>query len=44
MDVNNPFHKFYAEKKKKINHLSLTDYNKLGETMMQVMNNYLPSE
>ena len=24
--------------------MSVSDYNKLGETMMQVMNNYLPSE
>lgn len=44
IDMNNPFHKFLNGKKKKINQLSLTDYNKLGETMMQVMNNYLPSE
>ena len=43
-DSNSPFQKFLNGKKRKINQLSLSDYNKLGETMMQVMNNYLPSE
>lgn len=31
-------------KKKKLMHMSTQDYNSLGETLMQVMNNYLPSE
>ncbi len=44
IDASSPFSKFLNVKKRKINQLNLSDYNKLGETMMQVMNNYLPSE
>ena len=32
------------EKKKKVMHMSVSDYNSVGATLMQTMHNYLPSE